>query len=81
MQTKVQLVLDKVFANGKKVRWVTIVLFKFGPVCIGTCKIPGRNEDDTLILKEVRNNPTRMKWNTDDPILRNIVIPNKAVAA
>lgn len=78
---KVELVLDKIYANGKKIKWVTIVLFKFGPLCIGTCKIPGRIEDDAAIFREVRNNPTRMKWNTDDPILRNIIIPDKLKVA
>lgn len=78
---KVQLTLDKVFANGKKIRWVTIVLFKMGPILLGSCKIPGRFEEDAKILEEVRKQPTRMKWVTDDMTLRGLIIPNKVMAA
>lgn len=78
---KVRLVLDKVFAKGTgKVKTVTIVLFKFGPVLLGSMMMPGRVEDDEMLLREARIG-RKIKWVTDDPILRGLIIPNKEQAA
>ena len=78
---KVALHLNKVHAKGTgKVKTVTIVLFEFGPIVLGSMMIPGRVEKDAEILREARIG-RKIKWSTEDPVLRALIIPNKEQVA
>lgn len=51
---KISLTLNKVFANGTgRVKTNTIVLFRFGPILLGSMKLTGQWEDDSSTLGEV----------------------------